>query len=162
MEGEDIVPDRRLDVELLREEGDGGKVDRRDHEEGGADKLELEGALDILLAAHGLEVRGDEGGEEADNDADGGDRDGEDHGVPPAGEADVGADDEGGAGGLGKGADEVGAQSVTSPTLPDGGGVAWVVLGDAVHHLSDEVGADVGGLGADAAADAAKHSQQYK
>ena len=44
----------------------------------------------------------------------------------------------------------------TSPTL------SAVVLGDAVRHLSDEVGADVDGLGVDAAAGAAGHSQQHE
>ena len=62
-----------------------------------------------------------------------------------------------------EGAEEVGAHAcevahVVAHVVRDGGGVAWVVLRDAVHHLSDKVGADVGGLGVDAAADAAEHS----
>jgi hypothetical protein len=43
---------------------------------------------------------------------------------------------------------------VVADVVGDGGRVARVVLGDAGLDLADEVGADVGGLGVDAAADA--------
>ena len=43
---------------------------------------------------------------------------------------------------------------VVAHVVGDGGRVAGVVLGDAGLDLADEVGADVGGLGVDAAADA--------
>ena len=43
---------------------------------------------------------------------------------------------------------------VVADVVGDGGRVARVVLGDARLDLADEVGADVGGLGVDAAADA--------
>src|SRR2546423_1747968 len=43
---------------------------------------------------------------------------------------------------------------------PDGCGVARVVLGDALLDLADQVGADVGGLGEDAAADPHEHREQ--
>src|SRR5690606_4020433 len=43
---------------------------------------------------------------------------------------------------------------VVTDVVGDGGGVARVVLGDAGFDLADEVGADVSGLGVDAAADA--------
>jgi hypothetical protein len=53
---------------------------------------------------------------------------------------------------------EVGAHAgdvadVVADVVRDGRGVARVVLGDAGLDLADEVGADVGGLGVDAAAD---------
>ena len=56
------------------------------------------------------------------------------------------------------------AMPAQSPTLSpdvvgDGGGVARVVLGDALLDLADQVGADVGGLGEDAAADPHEHCQ---
>ena len=55
--------------------------------------------------------------------------------------------------------EEVGAHAgdvadVVADVVGDGGRVAGVVLGDAGFDLADEVGADVGGLGVDAAADA--------
>ena len=57
------------------------------------------------------------------------------------------------------GLEEVGAHAgdiadVVADVVGDGGGVAGVVLGDALLDLADEVAADVGGLGEDAAADA--------
>ncbi len=57
--------------------------------------------------------------------------------------------------------EEVGAHAgdvadVVAHVVGDGGRVAGVVLGDAGLHLADEVGADVGGLGVDAAAHAAE------
>ncbi len=54
------------------------------------------------------------------------------------------------------------AQSPTlSPTLSAMvAGVARVVLGDALLDLADQVGADVGGLGEDAAADTHEHREQ--
>ena len=49
---------------------------------------------------------------------------------------------------------------VVAHVVGDGGRVARVVLGDAGLDLADEVGADVGGLGEDAAADAQEQGQQ--
>ena len=49
---------------------------------------------------------------------------------------------------------------VVADVVGDGGGVARVVLGDARLDLADQVGADVGRLGEDAAADAHEHGQQ--
>ena len=49
---------------------------------------------------------------------------------------------------------------VVADVVGDGGGVARVVLGDALLDLADQVGADVGGLGEDAAADTHEHRQQ--
>jgi hypothetical protein len=45
---------------------------------------------------------------------------------------------------------------VIPDVVSDGGGIARVVLGDAGLDLADEVGADVGGLGIDAATDTSK------
>ena len=49
---------------------------------------------------------------------------------------------------------------VVTHVVGDGGRVARVVLRDARLDLADEVGADVGGLGEDAAADAHEHREQ--
>ena len=49
---------------------------------------------------------------------------------------------------------------VVADVVGDGGGVARVVLGDARLDLADEVGADVGRLGEDAAADPHEHGEQ--
>ena len=49
---------------------------------------------------------------------------------------------------------------VVAHVVGDGGRVAGVVLGDARLDLADEVGADVGGLGEDAAADSQEQREQ--
>src|SRR4029077_20759941 len=49
---------------------------------------------------------------------------------------------------------------VVADIVGDGGGVARVVLGDAGLDLADQVGADVGRLGIDAAADSHEQGQQ--
>ena len=49
---------------------------------------------------------------------------------------------------------------VVADVVGDGGGVARVVLGDALLDLADQVGADVGRLGEDAAADPHEHREQ--
>ena len=65
----------------------------------------------------------------------------------------------------GVGLEEVGRHAgavadVVAHVVGDGRGVARVVLGDARLDLADEVGADVGGLGEDAAADTHEHGEQ--
>ena len=49
---------------------------------------------------------------------------------------------------------------VVADVVGDRRGVAGVVLGDALLDLADQVGADVGGLGEDAAADPHEHREQ--
>ncbi len=49
---------------------------------------------------------------------------------------------------------------VVTDVVRDRGGVAGVVLGDVVLDLADQVGADIGRLGEDAAADTHEHRQQ--
>ena len=63
------------------------------------------------------------------------------------------------------GLEEVGGHAgavadVVADVVGDRGGVARVVLGDALLDLADQVGADVGGLGEDAAADPHEHGEQ--
>ena len=49
---------------------------------------------------------------------------------------------------------------VVANQVSDDGGVAGVVLGDAGFDFADQVGADVGGLGVDAAAELGKERDQ--
>ena len=51
---------------------------------------------------------------------------------------------------------------VVADVVGDRGGVARVVLRNALLDLADQVGADVGGLGEDAAADPHEHGQQRR
>jgi len=65
----------------------------------------------------------------------------------------------------GVGLEEVGCHSravayVVADVVGDGRGVTGIVLGDVLLDLADEIGADVGGLREDAAADAHEHGQQ--
>jgi hypothetical protein len=63
--------------------------------------------------------------------------------------------------------EEVGAHAghvadVVTDVVGDDGGVARVVLGDAGLDLADQVGADVGGLGVDAAARRARRARWWR
>ena len=105
------------------------------------------------------------GGEDADDRAD--DADGaDDQRQQQALRAERGlAEDQRGDQGDGVGLEQVGGHAgavadVVADVVGDGGGVARVVLGDAGLDLADEVGADVGGLGEDAAADTHEHGEQ--
>ena len=104
-------------------------------------------------------------GQDADDrgdDADRGDEQREDH----ADRAEDGLpEDQGGHQRHRVGLEEVGGHAgavadVVAHVVGDGGGVARVVLGDARLDLADQVGADVGGLGEDAAADTHEHGEQ--
>ena len=75
------------------------------------------------------------------------------------------AQDQRGHQGDGVGLEQVGRHAgavadVVADVVGDGGGVARVVLGDALLDLADEVGADVSGLGEDAAANTHEHGEQ--
>ena len=81
-----------------------------------------------------------------------------------AGEVDRG-EDHGGDEGDGVGLEEVGRHAgavadVVADVVGDGGGVPRVVLGDAGLDLADEVAADVGALGEDAAAEPGEDRDQ--
>ena len=105
------------------------------------------------------------GGEDADDrgdDADGGDQQREHH--ADVAEEDL-AEDQRGDERDGVGLEEVGRHAgavtdVVAHVVGDRRGVARVVLGDARLDLADQVGADVGGLGEDAAADTHEHGEQ--
>mmetsp|Transcript_15491 Transcript_15491/g.42951 ORF Transcript_15491/g.42951 Transcript_15491/m.42951 type:complete len:818 (-) Transcript_15491:8-2461(-) len=161
-EGQDFVSDSGVEVEGSGQVVDGGVVDGWDHDNGGADELYLEGALDVGFLLDGPDVGGNEGADQADKDTHRGDHDGEDHGVPSPGDSNAASNDQGGAGRFGKGSKEIGSHSgnvsnVVTDIVGNGGGVAWIVLGDSVNDLSDQIGSDVGGLGVDSSSDTSKH-----
>ena len=77
------------------------------------------------------------------------------------------AEDDGGHDGDHVGLEKVGRHAravanVVAHVVGDGGGVARVVLGDAGLDLADQVGADVGGLGEDAAAHPHEQGEQRR
>lgn len=150
-----------------------------------ADEL-LVGARQVRVDRDGDEHQGDHGGDE-ESAVDGGhpaavaaargDREDADHGRDHAdgghdqreGEAEVAegglAEDECGHQGDGVGLEEVGCHSravadVVAHVVGDGRGIARVVLRNALLDLADQVGADVGGLGEDAASDTHEHRDQ--
>src|SRR5699024_12649607 len=77
------------------------------------------------------------------------------------------AEDERGHENDGVGLEQVGGHAcavthVVTDVVRDGRGVAWVVLGDALFDLADEVGADVGRLGEDAPAHTHEHGEKSR
>jgi hypothetical protein len=120
--------------------------------------------LEARLGLHGEDAddreRGADGGDEhrGDDGFEGG------HRIADLGEC-GGAERGGGEDGADVGFVKVGAHAgdvadVVTDVVGDGGGVARIVLRDACLDFADEVGADVGGLGEDAAADAGEEGLQ--
>mmetsp|Transcript_9173 Transcript_9173/g.22841 ORF Transcript_9173/g.22841 Transcript_9173/m.22841 type:complete len:837 (+) Transcript_9173:48-2558(+) len=152
-----------VEGELGREERHGEDGANRDHEDGGDDELALKGLLDLRLALDS--VHGEERRDKADEDARSGDAQREHEGGPAALGHEIGGrggDDEGCAGGLGEGAEEVRRHAgdvtdVVADVVSDGGGVTGVVLRNVELSLANKVSTNVGGLGVDAAANAAEH-----
>mmetsp|Transcript_23301 Transcript_23301/g.58399 ORF Transcript_23301/g.58399 Transcript_23301/m.58399 type:complete len:762 (-) Transcript_23301:280-2565(-) len=168
-EGRDDVVRDACHAHLLGERplSDGVERDRHDH--AGEAQLDLEGLLDVGLAANGLDVGGDKGAGEARHDADAGDEEGVREGEPPL-LLDVdarGPDEHRGARRLPEGPEQVGPHArhvahVVADVVGDAGGVEGGVLVELLavadaNDLAGEIGADVGGLGEDASADAAEH-----
>ena len=158
-----------LQAELCREQDDGHVVDDGEHQDCGEHHLHLQHTLDVRLILDGRDVGGHEATENADHDS--GSRDGqrEEHGIPSGLCQRVvralhrcRSDDQRGTGTLREGAEEVGAHAgnvahVVAHVVGDGGGVVGIVLIEARNDLAHQVRTDVGGLGVDAAADAAEH-----
>ena len=158
-----------LQAELWRQQHNSQVVDDREHQDCGEHHLHLQHTLDVRLIPDGRDVGGHEAAHDADHNA--GSRDGqrEEHGVPTRLRERVvrpcngcGRDDQRGAGTLREGAEEVGAHAgnvahVVAHVVGDGGGIVGIVLIEARNDLAHQVRTDVGGLGVDAAADAAEH-----
>ena len=165
-EGDDLrialrVEDRAAGelAELARQVGEAD--DRRaDDRDPGADE---EAAVDRRQAAAvGLARAGGEDADHRGDDADHGDRQREDQALRAE---DLLAEDQRGDERDGVGLEEVGRHTgavtdVVTDVVGDGGGVTRVVLRDTGLDLADQVGADVGSLGEDAAADTHEHGEQ--
>mmetsp|Transcript_2431 Transcript_2431/g.3814 ORF Transcript_2431/g.3814 Transcript_2431/m.3814 type:complete len:791 (+) Transcript_2431:3091-5463(+) len=160
-EGDGCSARGALQEELVREEADREHIHGGGEENGSEAELRLQHGLDVRLLLHGADGGGDEGAHQTHQDARGRDGDGEHEAGPPSA-----SDERRGGGGdhqrsarrLCKRAEEVGPHPrdiphVVAHVIGDGRRVAWVVLGDALHNLPGEVGAHVGGLRVDAAAD---------
>ena len=149
-------------LERLWQEEDTGVVDGGNHQDGRGDELDLQSLFDLVLGLDGLDVCGNEGADQANKDTNRGNAHGEDHGVPSTRNTDAAADDESSAGTFRKGSKQVTAHTgdvshVVTDVIGNGGRVARIVLWDAVHDLSNEIGTHIGGLGVDSSTDATKH-----
>mmetsp|Transcript_21123 Transcript_21123/g.42581 ORF Transcript_21123/g.42581 Transcript_21123/m.42581 type:complete len:228 (+) Transcript_21123:1453-2136(+) len=107
-------------------------------------------------------MRGKEGADKAHRNTDTGDNYGEHHGIPTACCANGGSDDEGSAGSLSKGAEEVGAHAghithIVSDIVSNGCRVAWVILWNTMHDLPHKVSPNISSLGVNSATHPTKH-----
>lgn len=134
-----------------------GHEDQRDH--GGDEEPPVDGAHAAAVGAPGSD------GEDPDHRGDHPDgRDDQRKGEPRVAEGGL-AEDERGHERHRVRLEEVGGHAravtdVVAHVVGDGGGVARIVLGDALFHLAHEVGTHVGGLGEDAAPDPHEHGDQ--
>ena len=141
----------------------GERPQRDDRQHAGGDEALVEGAHDRLVGAEPHEEGADDGGHHAER----ADRQRIEHEARHhllAGEVD-GRQHHGGDHGDGVGLEQVGRHAgavadVVADVVGDGGGVARVVLGDAGLDLADQVAADVGALGEDAAAETGEDRDQ--
>ena len=168
------VDGRALGQRLGRDAADGTDVgprtrheeeDRGQHQQGRNHRGNEEATID---RTHAGAIRGAGGhGEDADDGGDDADRG--DHQREYQAELAESrlAEDQGRDEGHGVGLEEVRSHAgavadVVAHVVGDGGGVAGVVFGDALLDLAHEVGADVGCLGEDAAADTHEHGEQRR
>ena len=144
--------------EAARQVGEG----RDDAQHGRDQRRDVEAAVDRLQTALALADPGDEDTDHGGEHADGRDDQREEQTLQAERR---GAQDEGGDEHHGIGLEQVRGHAravadVVADVVRDGGGVARVVLRDALLDLADEVRAHVGGLGEDAATDTHEHRQQ--
>ncbi|VEU41902.1 unnamed protein product [Pseudo-nitzschia multistriata] len=140
----------------------GGVVNSGNHNNGGTDELDLEGAFDIGFLLDGPDVSSDKGAHQADKDSDSRDNDGEDHGIPSSRQTNAASNDQGSTGGFSEGSKQIGSHTsdisdVVTNIIGNGGGVARIVLGDSVNNLSNQIGTNVGGLGVDSSSNTPEH-----
>ena len=148
-----------------REVGEVGRqVDEgEDHAGHGGDAgRQVEGLVDRGQAVDALLGPGEEHAGDRGECTDGGDQQRVDEPLVAEG---LRAEDQRGDQGHGVRLEQVGRHAgavadVVADVVGDGRGVARVVLGDVLLDLADQVGADVGGLGEDAAADPHEHGEQ--
>ena len=157
--------DQAVGVDALEvvEASTAGRTTRRaEHGDGRDERRDVEGAVDRRQAALAGARPGDEDADDRGDGTDGRHDQREDEALLAEGD---GAEDQRGHQRDGVGLEQVGRHAgavadVVADVVGDRGGVARVVLGDALLDLADEVGADVGGLGEDAAADTHEHGEQ--
>ena len=176
----ELFDDVAVHGELLGQESGADRVQDSSHDDGGGEELHLEHGLDVgvvdldlfvvhkLLvdgALHSPDVGGDEAGQHADWDTDGGDVQREDDGGETLRNnlGRKGGDDQGSAGGLAEGTEKVGSHTsditdVVTDVVSDDGGVAGIVFGQVLDDLTGKVSADISGLGVDTAANATEKS----
>mmetsp|Transcript_30170 Transcript_30170/g.59215 ORF Transcript_30170/g.59215 Transcript_30170/m.59215 type:complete len:497 (-) Transcript_30170:79-1569(-) len=138
----------------LGKHDDGGGL-----EDGGDDKDSLEGLLDIGKVLHGVDVLHQKHGDQTDNDTRGGEHQREHQPGPGGGKGirqPLGGtgNNQSGAGGLGKGAEKIGAHTgdvsdVITDVVGNAGGVSRVVLVDVEVELAGKIGTHICGLGVD-------------
>ncbi len=155
--GDDARGDGRQVGELAGQVGERG--DRAQH--GRDDRGEIEGAVDRAQAVLTRPRLGEEDADDGGDDADGRHDQREDQAcLTECGPAENQRGDEHHGVGLEQVRGHARAVTyVVTDVVGDRGGVAGVVLGDVLLDLADEVGAYVGGLGEDAAADTHEHGE---
>jgi hypothetical protein len=112
----------------------------------GGEAGHLAGAL--VLRLDDGHVHWDDGGQNANSHADGGDKKREEHGLGDRESRDIALDDKGGASGLSEGAEQVSTHAcdithIVTNVIGDNGGVALVVLGKTLLHFADKIGANI-------------------
>ena len=136
-------------VNALLEQAVAQHTGRGQHEERRQVDALVKGGHEVGLVGVSLGADGPEANERAAN-ANGGQPDGQsDQGNVTLGEGDGGND------GTNERLEEISTHAgyvtnVITDVVGDGGGVAWVVLGNVLLDLADKIGTDVGGLGVDA------------
>ena len=153
---------RRADLAPADDEP-GGEGEADDREDAGDDEALVEGAHDRVVGAE----LDEEGADDRGDDAGAADRQRIDHRRGEdrlAGEEDRG-EHHGGDDGHRVGLEEVGGHAgaiadIVADVVGDRRGVAGIILGNAGLDLADEVAADVGALGEDAAAETGEDRDQ--
>ena len=170
-EAEEAAVEQRAAVEVLAGDGGfhvaerkaGGEPDRRHRQDGGDKEALVHRTHDVRAAAEAYEVGADDRGD----DAHAPDQQRERHQRREVLRAlhEQGGEHHGGADGDDIGLEQVGGHAgavthVVAHVVGDHRRVARVILGDAGLDLADEVGADVGGLGEDPAAETREDRDQ--
>ncbi len=137
--------------------------DQDDRDDAGGDEALIEGAHDVAAGAQLDEEHADD---RAD-DAGAADQQRQQHQLSPARGPvkKIEAEQHGGDHGDGEGLEQIGGHAgavadIVADVVGDDGGVAGIILRDAGFDLADEVGADIGTLGEDAAAETREDRDQ--
>mmetsp|Transcript_3062 Transcript_3062/g.4215 ORF Transcript_3062/g.4215 Transcript_3062/m.4215 type:complete len:213 (-) Transcript_3062:250-888(-) len=156
------VSDGSLKIKATWEVHDGYKVDSGDHEDRCCNQLNLEGTFNFILSLDSLEVSCNEGREQTDKDTNGRNDNGENHGVPSSSDANGRSDNKCSTGRLGERSKQVRAHTsdisdVVTNVVGNSGGVSWIILGNSVNDLSDQISTNISSLGVNTSTDTSKH-----